>query len=309
MSGCGGTTGDGLFDPFVADAGADAEPEEASPVGSSEDGPVAKDAVGSDTSTPPDSRVVDAGRIDSPLDSTNEARIDVVVDVRVHDTRGDTSSDAASDASHDLAPDGGVDASPDRTIDALADRASDAPADRQLEGGADGQPCVAGPDICDGLDNNCNGAIDEGGACPNGCVGLARAGAGYMFCYGDPVHRSWPAAQADCVLHGMHLVRVDDAAENAWINSAAVNLAFLEQIWIGAAFFPSDGVWRWTDGTAFWSGGASGMPVNGLFSNWRAGIEPQNFVGEDNCADKRFGNTTVWENLSCARLFGYMCER
>jgi hypothetical protein len=167
--------------------------------------------------------------------------------------------------------------------------------------------CVASAEVCDGLDNNCNGGVDEGNACPNGCVGLARQGAGYMFCSSNAMHKSWQQAQADCVAHGMHLVRVDDAAENRFINDSAVNLGFLEQIWIGGIYTADASQWQWTDGTPFFTSGSSGHPINGLYSNWTSG-EPSN-DGIDGCADKLFGDTEVWEDRACSVAFAYFCER
>jgi hypothetical protein len=205
----------------------------------------------------------------------------------------------------------GVDSAGDtraRPLDASLD-AREAGNNVRADGGADASRdgCTASTEVCDGLDNNCDGRVDEGAVCPSGCVGLARQGAGYMLCYGDAVHRTWPLAQSDCVARGMHLVRVDDAAENRWINASAVSLNFLEQIWIGGIYIPEVAEWEWTDGTAFWTSGTNGQPVNGLFSNWRSG-EPQN-DGSDGCADKLFDNTELWEDRPCSVSFAYMCER
>ena len=216
----------------------------------------------------------------------------------------------------------GDDAAVDRTEDAALDVTADVPRDAAESGGgsrdarsdadavAPRDACVPSAEVCDGLDNNCNGVADEGNTCPNGCVGLARQGAGYMFCYGNSVHRTWQQAQADCMAHGMHLVRVDDAAENRFINDSAVNLGFLEQIWLGGIYIADVSQWQWTDGTPFWTSGSRGQPINGLYSNWTSG-EPSN-DGIDGCADKLFGDTEVWEDRACSAAnvtFAYFCEK
>jgi hypothetical protein len=220
---------------------------------------------------------------------------------------GECASTDCEDASPDgeSADDAGLtdDRSQPVTDGGARDGPADAGADSSVEAAADG--CVASREVCDGLDNDCNGVADDGRVCPTGCMGESRRGVGYMFCFGDTVLRTWPAAEADCEARGMHLVRVNDMGENAFINNTAVANGFLEQLWLGGHLVGND--WQWTDGTVFWRGGPTGQPVGNLFSNWRQG-EPQNFPGSDNCADKRFGDTEVWEDLACDTAFGYVCE-
>jgi hypothetical protein len=230
------------------------------------------------------------------------------------DPIGAPSTDGGAGTETECMP--GEDAAVDETVDAPAEIPSDSASDvegqgdtrdARVDGGASSDGCVASTEICDGLDDNCNGAIDEGTACPVGCIGWARQSAGYMFCFSDAMHKAWTQAQNDCVAQGMHLVRVDDAAENRWINDSAVNFGFLEQIWLGGVYVPTVSQWQWTDGTPFWTSGSRGQPVNGRFSNWTAG-EPSN-DGIDGCADKLFGDTEVWEDRPCSVQFAFLCER
>jgi hypothetical protein len=85
--------------------------------------------------------------------------------------------DLAMDRPVDRPVDRAVDRSPDRAIDRAIDRPIDRPidraADRAADHAADHAPpaCVPEPEICNGVDDDCNGSIDENLPaipCPNG---------------------------------------------------------------------------------------------------------------------------------------------
>ena len=63
-------------------------------------------------------------------------------------------------------------------------------------------PCSANIELCDGLDNDCDQAVDEGAACAVDCAGFALADHGYMFCSAS-VPRDVAADR--CELEGMRL--------------------------------------------------------------------------------------------------------
>lgn len=82
--------------------------------------------------------------------------------------------DLATDRPTDRPVDRAVDRSPDRSIDRAIDRGADRAVDRP----ADHAPpaCVPEPEICNGVDDDCNGSIDENLPaipCPNG---------GFQYC-------------------------------------------------------------------------------------------------------------------------------
>jgi hypothetical protein len=147
----------------------------------------------------------------------------------------------------------------------------------------------------------------DAGACPTAIFG----GHTYAFCDGP---LSWNDAQNDCVAKGMRLVRIDDAAENAWVQATAFanvppndnRLAVWR--WLGATEIAVPGEWRWTDGTLFWLGGSNGSAQNGLYANWVSG-SPKT-TGEDNfCGLMQHNAGGFWADDNCNGLQPYVCEQ
>jgi hypothetical protein len=84
---------------------------------------------------------------EAPPDAANDA--DATTDADPTDLTDDAANDA--DATPDLPDDG---PSPDLAADSDADATEDAAPDAS-------PPCVPAPEVCDGLDNDCDGAADE----------------------------------------------------------------------------------------------------------------------------------------------------
>jgi hypothetical protein len=150
-----------------------------------------------------------------------------------------------------------------------------------------------------------------GGGAP--CMIAAFGGHAYAFCDGP---LSWNAAEADCEVKGMHLVRIDDAQENDWLEATAfANVAGGSNVqpvwrWIGANDQAVAGEWRWTDGTLFFLGknGGGGSAQNGLFANWAGGSPSGGGTGKS-CAGIEHLPGGLWGDALCAALQPYVCEQ
>ena len=149
------------------------------------------------------------------------------------------------------------------------------------------------------------GEPDSGTA---GCVSATNRGHEYAFCLGTLTQSS---ARADCGTRSMTLAVIDDATENDWIAQTLVNLYQGDAVrdFIGANDATTEGEWRWADGVSFWSGDASGGPLNGRYTNWSDG-EPNNespITGAADCLTMYLSDGR-WGDLSCDAELPYVCE-
>lgn len=108
-------------------------------------------------------------------------------------------------------------------------------------------------------------------------------------------------AQSVCeaLAAGWTLTRIDDAAENAYIDGLIGH-----DVWIGGQDQAVEGEWRWLDGDLFWQGDEMGTPAGGLYANWKAG-EPGGSTTE-NCARQKNGGD--WEDRKCTDTEKFVCE-
>ena len=155
-------------------------------------------------------------------------------------------------------------------------------------------------EVCDGLDNDCDGQADSTEACV--CEVRYRNGDllhPYNFCFqnnvGDPIEVNWNDAKADCEAYGYEIVVMETSSENDWL-IAQINGSW----WIGLGdgngiLNASEGNYRWADGSA---------PT---YFDWLPG-EPNDSGGED-CVEVR-GNDGEegWNDEACGSARAWICE-
>jgi hypothetical protein len=144
-----------------------------------------------------------------------------------------------------------------------------------------------GLELCDGLDNDCDGAADNVLSC-------------YGYAWWDDTHLvvtnyvTWDVASAVCAGAGMTLAVVDDAAENDTLTSIGYYWLGVAS-WIGLNDRDVEGTWVYEDGSA---------PA---FTSWYSG-EPNN-SGEEDCTGVNFGAWGYWNDYSCTgSALPFVCE-
>jgi Zn-dependent metalloprotease len=151
----------------------------------------------------------------------------------------------------------------------------------------------------------CKDTRDDGGSAAERlaasgatCATEAFGGHQYAFCND---HKPFGDARAACEAAGGHLVSIDSAGEDVFVHAHATQKA-----WIGGAFSPSQGDWRWLGSNqTFWRGGDEGSPPSGVYTNW-AGHEPNN-QEHHSCAgmNRQGGRWNAWE---CNTRAAFVCE-
>lgn len=165
-------------------------------------------------------------------------------------------------------------------------------------GQSTGECAAASANTCDGLDADCKATLDEP-SCPAGCDGIVLNDTPYMACAEGAAFND---AEVLCQAQGMHLVRVDDEAENNVTVELAADLG--SYVWLGASSLAEAGSYAWLDGTEFFRDGAA---VDGLYQNFELG-QPMEGVGR-NCVQLHNSAAGPWSNAPCSDVKPYVCER
>ena len=153
-----------------------------------------------------------------------------------------------------------------------------------------GPSCGPHPEVCNGLDDNLNGEIDEAGVCTALAFTNAAQDRSYVLLDGA---QDWATQQAACdALAGYGLWKPDSGGEIAEITAL---LGLSDPVWTGLNDTAVEGTWRWSStGTLLTS------------SAWAAG-QPDDDPGLADCVvlDSATG---TWFDDPCATARAAVCE-
>jgi hypothetical protein len=144
-------------------------------------------------------------------------------------------------------------------------------------------------DICgDGIDQDCNGRVDDGLDCPD-CIAATRLGRNYALCARP---RTYADAQLACQAIGLDLAVPGSAGENTFLLGLLPS-GWTDSSWFGLNDLAVEGTFRTVAGA---------LPT---YNRW-AGGEPNNYNGNEDCAQMTSGG---WNDLDCNSLLSAVCEQ
>jgi hypothetical protein len=123
---------------------------------------------------------------------------------------------------------------------------------------------------------------------PCECATVRDGATSYAFC---ETRRAWTDARDQCRGLGLELVKVDDAAESAFLHDAASGYGI--SFWIGLNDLQTESELRWV---------SDGSLVS--YEDYHPG-EPNDAGGNEDCTEMTGGG---WNDFDCAATFAYICE-
>lgn len=171
---------------------------------------------------------------------------------------------------------------------------------RELDRDGDGFGCLdvddtdpkrnpAATEICDGVDNNGSGLVDDSPACA--CKSIVADGVTFQLC---DLPMTWQAAAKHCAAKRLSLARIDSAAQSRAVYIAARQLRD-DRWWIGATDRQTEGTFTWADGS----------PMR--FVNWSKN-EPDNSGCNQDCAALAAKADGRWQDTHCAQPRPFVCR-
>lgn len=163
-----------------------------------------------------------------------------------------------------------------------------------LDGGSD---APAPPELCDGVDNDLDGLVDEvapGLTECDGCRLLQGAGQAWWVC---DEQKTWDTARVRCEGLGATVAVVPSAVAQTFLHEAVGE----GWHWLGARRAADGSAWAWLDGTP-WD-----------YANWGT-TQPDDIAPGQDCLRLTFGIVGdgwfdgAWDDFFCDDPHPYMCS-
>jgi len=150
------------------------------------------------------------------------------------------------------------------------------------------QASPVGTEVCDGLDNDCNGLVDDLAECT--CPTQTLAGVTWHFCDRE---FSWSRAAQHCRDLGAELATIEDAVQNTavWQATQSIRTGWW---WHGLNDGAVESVYTWSDGS------------DASFRTFAIGEDDDH--GTEDCVGFTPHGNGDWGDVRCQNLYPFVCR-